>query len=293
MNQLDPTYEASSIKTCTMCNKSQNIDQYIGEKSNTTKMCYTCRTKCKMYDKNRNKKQRNANARIAEAKEERKQKKKEWTVNVRYKSKQYHYTIYKRHADERTLCFELSIDDYIAIISQSCSYCNGMNKVGFNGVDRKKNAIGYTLENSVSCCSMCNFMKKTTHNDIFIKRAIHIAQYTTDYSQPYPEVFTDHHVVHYCAYNKRSLERYGIEIDKQFYGTIVLQPCYLCGKTPSQTHKNGIDRFDNDIGYTTDNCRSCCGDCNMMKRNYSHELVLQQCNNISNTHTLLMVPVKI
>ena len=282
---MDYTNEVSAIKTCTVCNKSQNIDQYIGEKGNTTKMCYICRSKCKMYDKNRNKKERNATARIAEANPERKQKKKEWTVNIRYKSKQYHYTIYKTHAHERNLCFELKTDDYLAIILQKCNYCNGMNDVGFNGVDRKNNTIGYTLENSVSCCSVCNFMKKITHSDIFIKRAMHIAQYINDSCQLYPEVFTDHHEVHYCAYNKRSIERYGIEINRQFYNTIVLQPCYLCGKKPTQTHKNGIDRFDNNIGYTEDNCKSCCGDCNMMKRNYSHELVIQQCSNIMKTHT--------
>jgi hypothetical protein len=278
---MDCINNGLSIKICTVCNKSQNNDQYIGEKGNTTKTCFTCRSKCKIYDKNRNKEERNAKARIAESKEERKQKKKEWSVNVRYKSNQYHYTIYKTHARERNLCFELNMDDYLAIISQNCSYCNGMNKVGFNGVDRKNNTIGYTIENSVSCCSICNFMKKTTHSDIFIKRAIHIAQYTNDGCQLYPESFTDHNIVHYCAYNKRSIERYGIEINKQFYKTIVSQPCYLCGKEPTQTHKNGIDRFDNSIGYTENNCRSCCGDCNMMKRDYSHELVIQQCNNIA------------
>lgn len=28
---------------------------------------------------------------------------------------------------------------------------------------------------------------------------------------------------------------------------------------------NGIDRTDNDKGYTTDNCVSCCGKCNSLK----------------------------
>jgi hypothetical protein len=282
---MDCTLEVLSIKICTVCNKHQNIDQYVGEKGNTTKTCCTCRLKYKMYDKNRNKEERNAKARIAEAKEERKQKKKEWTVNVRYKSKQYHYSIYKTHAHERNLCFELSMDEYLNIISKNCNYCNGINEVGFNGVDRKNNTIGYTIENSVSCCSICNFMKKTTHSDIFIQRAIHIAQYAIDYNQLYPEIFIDHNIVHYCSYNTRSIRRYGIEINKQFYKTIVSQPCYLCGKEPTQTHKNGIDRFDNYIGYTEDNCRSCCGDCNMMKRDYSHELVIQQCNNIAKNNS--------
>jgi hypothetical protein len=41
--------------------------------------------------------------------------------------------------------------------------------------------------------------------------------------------------------------------------------CYYCDRENSETHKNGIDRKDNQIGYNIDNCVSCCGQCNYMK----------------------------
>ena len=64
--------------------------------------------------------------------------------------------------------------------------------------------------------------------------------------------------------------------------------CYYCGTPPSQisngTHRgrlqamehskyiyNGIDRIDNDVGYTLSNCVPCCKFCNMAKHTRSKE----------------------
>jgi hypothetical protein len=55
--------------------------------------------------------------------------------------------------------------------------------------------------------------------------------------------------------------------------SICEQPCYICGKLPSQIvggYKgnfvyNGIDRIDNLKGYIPTNCAACCGVCNHMK----------------------------
>ena len=41
------------------------------------------------------------------------------------------------------------------------------------GIDRVDNSLGYTLENSVSCCSKCNYMKKTLNVENFL---LHIAK---------------------------------------------------------------------------------------------------------------------
>ena len=60
------------------------------------------------------------------------------------------------------------------------------------------------------------------------------------------------------------------------------QNCYYCGKEPDQIRKNndyshgiyvynGIDRLDNNRGYTTDNTVSCCGLCNKMKLTLTEE----------------------
>ncbi len=272
------------VKICTTCTKTKDIREYIGERGDTTKRCAECREKGKIADKRRDKEKRNEKARIAEATPERKQIKKEWSVNVRYKSVPYHYSSYVRHAEERSLCFDIDIDMYTSIVAEKCYYCDGMNDVGFNGVDRKDNKIGYTVDNSVACCSICNFMKKTTPAVEFIRKSIHLFHYASEKKQVYPELFADHTGVHYCVYNKRSIERYQTDIPRDMYDRIVAHACYLCGKTPSKTHKNGIDRFDNDIGYTDANCRPCCGDCNMMKRDYSYELLMEKMEQIRNKH---------
>jgi len=40
------------------------------------------------------------------------------------------------------------------------------------------------------------------------------------------------------------------------------QPCFYCGQ---HDEPNGIDRWDNKIGYVLSNCRPCCITCNKMK----------------------------
>jgi hypothetical protein len=42
-------------------------------------------------------------------------------------------------------------------------------------------------------------------------------------------------------------------------------PCYLCGRSPAL----GIDRMDSAVGYTVENARPCCTDCNYMKKDLS------------------------
>lgn len=58
------------------------------------------------------------------------------------------------------------------------------------------------------------------------------------------------------------------------------QQCFYCGEAPSvQSDKsissngkypyNGIDRFDNKLGYEIENCVSCCKNCNRIKKDFS------------------------
>lgn len=53
----------------------------------------------------------------------------------------------------------------------------------------------------------------------------------------------------------------------EFLG-IICNNCYLCGKEPRVNHRNGIDRFDNLLGYTIENARPCCSTCNIMKNRF-------------------------
>ena len=68
------------------------------------------------------------------------------------------YLIYYRNAKKRELNFLLSLFDFISLITKPCAYCGETNL--YNGVDRVDNTKGYTLDNCVPCCTVCNRMKR-------------------------------------------------------------------------------------------------------------------------------------
>lgn len=75
--------------------------------------------------------------------------------------------------------------------------------------------------------------------------------------------------------NKRSIN---FNLDYDTFVSLTSGTCFYCGKEPQQqyvrhrkTYKsiymyNGIDRLDNSIGYTIENCVTCCKYCNFTKR---------------------------
>ena len=80
--------------------------------------------------------------------------------------------IYKTGADKRGYDFTLTEEQFKKLTSSNCYYCGGKpsniyNKKGsngeyiYNGIDRKDNNKGYTVENSVPCCYTCNRAKGT------------------------------------------------------------------------------------------------------------------------------------
>ena len=90
------------------------------------------------------------------------------------------FSTYKRNAKKYNRSFELSLDDFVFITKQDCHYCGakptpfstGKHRVNGayigNGIDRKDNALGYTLENSLPCCWLHNEMKGTLSYEDFI-----------------------------------------------------------------------------------------------------------------------------
>lgn len=54
-------------------------------------------------------------------------------------------------------------------------------------------------------------------------------------------------------------------------------PCHYCG----QAGPNGIDRLDNEDGYTVLNSVACCKTCNKMKYTYTPEAFVVKCRQIA------------
>jgi len=57
--------------------------------------------------------------------------------------------------------------------------------------------------------------------------------------------------------------------------------CFFCGVCIDGV---GIDRLDNEIGYTLGNCVSCCRMCNVAKSIHSYEDFIERCHMIVSRH---------
>jgi hypothetical protein len=87
---------------------------------------------------------------------------------------------------------------------------------------------------------------------------------------------------------QRSAKYRGLEfnLSREEFRTITQKKCHFCNKEPSQWNKkgntfgfyvhNGIDRMDNNKGYTIDNCVPCCARCNRMKMDMTYDEFIEQ-----------------
>lgn len=85
----------------------------------------------------------------------------------------------------------------------------------------------------------------------------------------------------YGAYKKSARERgYEFSLTKDQFHTITQQDCFYCGAKPEIKFRaakgtngnyigNGVDRIDNNAGYTPENVRPCCTICNTAKMTLS------------------------
>lgn len=95
---------------------------------------------------------------------------------------------YRRNADVRGIEFELSKETFSELTKGRCFYCGELpnavrrpNAPGgsyvYNGIDRKDNSKGYTIDNCVSCCKICNFSKHKLNSDDFLHHITKIYNY--------------------------------------------------------------------------------------------------------------------
>lgn len=101
------------------------------------------------------------------------------------------WRLYKRYefdAQRRDLNFDLSFEKLIDLVQKDCCYCGeppskimkgrqSRSRFIYNGLDRVDNNIGYNISNSVTCCTTCNWMKRTMNKNDFIKHIKKISNY--------------------------------------------------------------------------------------------------------------------
>lgn len=99
---------------------------------------------------------------------------------------------YVRAAKKRNYSFGLTKEEFVELIGGDCHYCGdkpnmswhgtkrtiiNLDSFRYNGVDRKNNTLGYTKENCVSCCKICNNSKSTLTEGKWLKWVEKIYKY--------------------------------------------------------------------------------------------------------------------
>ena len=84
------------------------------------------------------------------------------------------YKRYKGNARHRNIKFELTFEQYQTITKKPCEYCGDGNEI--NGIDQTIPGTGYTMSNSVPCCTQCNYMKTDYSKSEFLSKVNQIAK---------------------------------------------------------------------------------------------------------------------
>jgi len=80
---------------------------------------------------------------------------------------------YQSNAKNKNRLFNIPEDKFFELTQKNCEYCGNepqtiaspknpnstLKQYVYNGIDRVNSAEGYTVENCVPCCSICNRMK--------------------------------------------------------------------------------------------------------------------------------------
>jgi hypothetical protein len=92
------------------------------------------------------------------------------------------YLDYKIKAEHRGFLFSLTLDEFTKLTESQCNYCgisySNLRPVRrkysamtylYNGIDRVNNEKGYSFDNCVPCCRICNQAKHTLNSETFVK----------------------------------------------------------------------------------------------------------------------------
>lgn len=109
------------------------------------------------------------------------------------------YRQYRSRSKKKNHSFDLSIEKFTEIILKDCFYCGESPKLSTeiikrsmngivprNGIDRVDNSLGYTIDNSVPCCKICNIMKMTLGVDSFLSHIEKICNHQENKSVKFP-----------------------------------------------------------------------------------------------------------
>lgn len=251
------------------------------------KVCIAKRTKEKNYSKE-------SRQRIRETIGDAAMKKRQNDAAIKYRSENpdaivkwrktsfiTHYTNYRERG------FELGKERAEELMYAPCFYCGVIDlSIHINGIDRLDSSIGYEEGNMVTACEMCNMMKRALDPVTFVLR---MRQITLDvmYDDIWP---LDVRPSSFNSYRTRAEKKaLDFTITEQFYNEVVAELCTYCTRRPP--FGCGMDRIDNDLGYTEENITPACGECNYMKKALNMDVFIVQAANIAAFCDIDKIPV--
>ena len=293
--KMDPDYRESIDTTidrcCSDCKLTKELSEFYFRPdtylySYLCKLCKVIRMgksykemMCKRYVENPEEARRKNADKMKEYREKNPEKWKE--MMDRWKSNPLNVMNAKRNkiASDCLYTDEMSDDRALELITRECYYCDGFsdNANNFNGYDRVNNEIHYTDDNVVACCSTCNYIKRCLSQDIFLKHIKNIVYYFDDEKDKIEYIDFGYGSAIFSDYKRRANKKeLSFCINSYDFDFIKSDKCYLCGFTGT----TGIDRINNDLGYSIDNCASCCAACNYMKKDYKYDFFIEHLRKI-------------
>lgn len=73
---------------------------------------------------------------------------------------------FKTGAKQRNIFYSLTDEEAISLLHGNCYYCDHEHA---DGIDRVDSTKGYSIDNCVSCCSVCNIMKNKFDSKTFFE----------------------------------------------------------------------------------------------------------------------------
>lgn len=97
------------------------------------------------------------------------------------------FSRYQIGASKRGIAWALTKEEFSALTQANCTYCNeeptqvvrnGKDVCVYNGIDRSDSSLGYSADNCVPCCKLCNFAKNTLSVTDFLSHVRKIAVFS-------------------------------------------------------------------------------------------------------------------
>lgn len=191
------------------------------------------------------------------------------------------YARNKRSAETRDINWSIDQEHFNKVLNKPCYTCGKINKRGWNGCRRIKSNKGFIEQNLVPTCYRCSRMRTTLNIEDYIQ---HCTNIVTNLGKINNNSSTDMEYI-ICTFPSSSYNKYKksaknrgkeFKLTKKEFNKIVNNPCYMCGVEGEGDETNGVDRFDNTKGYVLDNCKPCCKVCNIVKRDFVFDDVINK-----------------